>query len=462
MSEAHDLSTAYAARRPRGRELHQRARRVLAGGVGHDLRHFAPAPLYIARAEGPRKWDVDGNEYVDFLCGNGAILLGHGDPEVCEAVAQAMRAGSHFGNDHPLQIEWAEQVCRMVPSAERVRFVNSGSEATALAIRLARAFTGKPKILRFEGHFHGWHDDVVHGFMLPFDADGSLGVPAHVRGAQVFLRDNDPDRVADLLRRDSTIAAAIVEPSGGSWGRMPIGGDFLRALRDLTNRHDVLLLFDEVVTGFRWSPGGAQQALGIRPDLTCLAKVLAGGMPGGAVAGRADIMRLFDRTGDPRRDRHATVTHLGTFNAAPPSAAAGLSVLRRVATGAPTARAEQAAALLRQNWDAVLERQGVAGYVYGPSSTFHVYFETDPVRLARCRERLTVYTDDPVRLKGLPSTLTAAFQRHLRFRGVDVMSSTGGLVSASHTEREVNTATAAFEETVAALLSEGHILSLPA
>src|SRR6516164_2560769 len=170
MSKDTHLIQAYAVRRPKSAELYRRACQVLGGGVGHDLRHFEPVPLYIARAQGSRKWDVDGNEYIDFLLGNGALLLGHADPEVIEAVARAMSTGSHYGNDHPLHIEWAEWVCRLVPSAERVRFVNSGTEATLLALRMARAYTGRRKILRFEGHFHGWHDDVVHGFAPPFEA----------------------------------------------------------------------------------------------------------------------------------------------------------------------------------------------------------------------------------------------------------------------------------------------------
>src|SRR5205823_1558156 len=149
MSANNELSQAYAARRPQSSEYARRARQVLAGGVAHDLRHFEPVPLYIARARGGHKWDVDGNEYIDFLMGNAALLLGHADPEVVDAVAQATANGSHFGHDHPLEIEWAEWVCRLIPSAERVRFVNSGTEASALAFRIARGYTGRDKILRF-------------------------------------------------------------------------------------------------------------------------------------------------------------------------------------------------------------------------------------------------------------------------------------------------------------------------
>jgi glutamate-1-semialdehyde 2,1-aminomutase len=460
MSSDFDLIQAYAANRPRGLELYRRARQVLAGGAGHDLRHFEPVPMYVARARGARKWDVDGNEYVDFLLGNGAMLLGHADPEVCDAVARAVRDGSHFGNDHPLHIDWAEQVVRMVPSAERVRFVNSGTEATALALRLARAHTGRAKTLRFEGHFHGWHDDLVHGFQPPFDADGSLGVSPQARANLVTIPDGDLSLLEETLIRHRDIAAAIVEPSGASWGRVPLGVEFLRGLRELTAEHGVVLIFDEVVTGFRFSPGGAQELTGVLPDLTCLAKVLAGGMPGGAVCGRADILKLFDQTGDPRHDRHERVTHQGTFNASPPSAAAGLVVLRRVAGGEPIRQADRMADLLRRSWNEVLEGHGIAGYFYGPASTFHVYFESEARRLAAATRRDDLRTKDAKLLKGMPAALITAYQRHLRHRGVDVMSSTGGVLSSAHTEADIAQATSAFEETVRALLRDQFIFTL--
>ena len=348
MTTPTNLIETYAAKRTKSAEQFQRAQRVLAGGVGHDLRFFEPMPLCIVRARGARKWDVDGHEYIDFLMGNGALLLGHADSEVCEAVTRAVADGSHFGNDHPLQIEWAEWITRLVPSAERVRFVNSGTEASALALRLARAFTGRRKILRFEGHFHGWHDDVVHGFHPPFEADGSLGVPPQVRDNLVLIPDGDLNRVAEVLAADHDIAAAILEPTGASWGRVPLDVEFLRGLRELTARHGVALIFDEVVSGFRFSPGGVQQLTGVIPDLTCLAKIVAGGLPGGAVVGRAEIMKLFDITGDPWHDRHARVVHFGTFNASPPSAAAGITVLRRVATSEPIDQANRMADQLRR------------------------------------------------------------------------------------------------------------------
>ena len=460
MSLLSRVSASYRQTRPRSREHFERASRVLGGKVGHDLRYAAPVPLYIKKGEGGRKWDVDGNEYVDFLMGNGALLLGHADPPVLDTIGRAMENGTHFGNDHPLHIEWAEWVQRLVPSAERVRFVNSGSEATLLAIRLARAFTGRRKLLRFEGHFHGWHDDVVHGFQPPFGASGSLGVPTSVSENTVTIQDSDLELAEQVLSKDQEIAAVILEPSGASWGRVPLAPEYLRGLREVTAEHGVLLILDEVVTGFRFSPGGAQQLYGLIPDLSCFAKVLAGGMPGGAVAGRADIMELFDRTGDPQHDRFGRVTHFGTFNAAPLSAAAGIAVLKQVATSEPIERANATARRLRSDWNGVLEKHGIAGYVYGPCSTFHAYFETDRDRVRAASSRLDLHTTDAKRLKGMPPQLIAHYQLLLRSYGVDNMSSTGGVTCAAHTERDVEVATSAFEETVLALRNAGLVHDL--
>lgn len=453
-------SESYLASHPVSAGWNDRARAALAGGVGHDLRHAKPLPLYIQRGVGGRKWDVDGNEYIDFLLGNGALLLGHAPPEVIAAVCAAADLGTHFGSDHPLHIEWAERVQQMVPSAERVRFVNSGTEATLLAIRLARAFTSRTRILRFEGHFHGWHDGVVHGFQPPFHADGSLGVPAQVHDQHLAIPDGDLDQVAAVLSRETDIAAAIVEPSGASWGRVPLDPAFLRGLREITSRHGVPLIFDEVVTGFRFSPGGAQQLYEVVPDLTCLAKVLAGGMPGGAVVGRSDIMSLFDITGDAHHDRYQRVLHLGTFNAAPLSAAAGIAVLKQVAGGGPVERANAMADRLRNQWNRILDQLGIAGYAYGPCSTFHVYFETDPIRLRNASTRDDLYTTDAARLKSMPPELVVEYQRQLRQHGVDVMSFTGGVVSAAHTEADIDQACEAFKQTMLALCDQQLVVTM--
>jgi len=453
------LYTSYRAARPKSAALYQRASNTLGGKAGHDLRYFEPVPFYASHGEKGRKWDVDGNEYIDFLMGNGALILGHAHPDIVEAITQAVGKGTHFGNDHPLHIEWAELVQQLVPCAERVRFVNSGTEATLLAIRLARAFTGHTKILRFNGHFHGWHDDVVHGFQPPFNTEGSLGVPPSVRQNQISIPCGDLDLLEATLSTND-LAAAIIEPSGGSWGRIPLDPNFLHGLRECTARHKVQLIFDEVITGFRFSPGGAQGLYGIRPDMATFAKILAGGMPGGAVAGRADVMELFDLTGDAQHDRYGRVNHQGTFNGAPLCAAAGVAALKQIATSTPIERANTLAAKLRADWDAVLERHQIAGYTYGPCSTFHVYFETDPKYLEAASNRDDLKNTDSNRLKGMPGNLIHAYQFHLRRFGVDLMSSTGGVLCSAHTEADVDQATDAFEKTLLALREENLIHTL--
>ena len=440
--------------------LYKRAREVLAGGTGHDLRNAQPMPIYAARGVGSRKWDVDGNEYIDFLMGNAALMLGHAYPDVVEAIQDAVTAGTHFGNDHPLHLQWAELVQQLLPSADRVRFVNSGTEATLLAMRLARAFHGSNKIIRFEGHFHGWHDDVVHGFQPPFQEAGSLGTPEQTRAGMVTLPDGDLALVEQALETDGEIAAIIVEPTGASWGRAPLETDFLHGLRDLADRFSVVLIFDEVISGFRFSPGGLQQKIGLTPDLTTLAKIVAGGMPGGAVAGRADIMQLFDETDDPQHNRFGRVTHYGTFNASPLSAAAGIATLQNLADGTAIAHADQLAEKLRTDWDAVLEKHQLAGYVYGEASMFHVYFETDRARIESAQRREDLHTTEAALLKGMPASLICDYQRQLRLRGIDLMSSTGGVLSAAHANHDVEEATKIFEEAMLALLQAGQIYQL--
>src|SRR5215208_3618097 len=299
------IIAAYRAATPGSAERAQRAADLFPSGITHDSRYIEPYGLYVTRAKGPRKWDVDGRCYVDYFGGHGALLLGHCHPEVMAAVHAQLERGTHFGASHELEIEWAERVKALIPTAERVRFTSSGTEATLMAVRLARAFTGKSKLIRFNYHFHGWHDHMTSGHTNHFDGTPTTGVLGEV-------------------------AAAIIEPTGANGGKLPIDPNFLHALRRLTAEHSVLLIFDEVVTGFRVSPGGAQAAYGIRPDLTTLAKILAGGLPGGAVAGRKDILDLLDFQVTKGAGKEK-IAHPGTFNANPLSASAGIAALRVVA-----------------------------------------------------------------------------------------------------------------------------------
>ena len=219
---------------------------------------------YIARAAGGHKWDVDGNRYVDFFGGHGALILGHAHPDVTAAIAAAAPEGTQFGASHPREVAWAQQISRMVPSAERIRFTSSGTEATLMALRLARAFTGRPQLLRFIGHFHGWHDHMTPGYASHFDGTPTPGVLAGVADGIVLAPPGDLPAVERLLARGD-VAAVILEPTGASFGQVPLRPEFLHALRAATERAGTLLILDEVVTGFRVSPGGAQGAFGVRP-----------------------------------------------------------------------------------------------------------------------------------------------------------------------------------------------------
>ena len=221
-STTHTNSKVEAAFRERTRKsaaLYERARKVIPAGLTHDSRTLLPYPIYAARAAGSRKWDVDGNAYVDYFGGHGALILGHCHPDVIAAIEAQVKIGTHWGASHELEIMWAELVNRLIPSADRVRFTGSGTEASHLALRLARGFTGRSKIIRFVGHFHGWHDAVTAGAMSHFDGGVPSGIPASLVAETILLPADDPERVAATLSERDDVAAVILEASGASWGR---------------------------------------------------------------------------------------------------------------------------------------------------------------------------------------------------------------------------------------------------
>src|SRR5258708_5410974 len=318
-SRAGAIAAACAGEIPRSGALSARARRLLPGGVTHDVGLAEPFPLAVASAAGSRKWDLDGHELVCYVRGHGSRVAGHSHPEDGGAVRDQAARSFHPGACHELESDWAEAVIALVPSAERVRFTSSGTEASLLALRLARAVTGRGKIVKLAGHFHGWHDQAALGADPPFDTPDTAGLPWDISGS-VAVIPADAGVLADVLRaRD--VAAFILEPSGAAWGTVPLPGGFLAEARRLADETGTLPLVDEVVTGFRWAPGRGQEVPGVLPDLTVLGTVLAGGMPGGAVCGRSGVMdHLGALRDDPRR-----VTHPGTRNAHPLSGAAGVA-----------------------------------------------------------------------------------------------------------------------------------------
>ena len=449
------IIAAYRAATPGSAAAAERASRLFPSGVTHDSRYIEPYGLYITRAQGPRKWDVDGNCYVDYFGGHGALLLGHCHPKIVEATQRQLERGTHFGASHETEIAWAEWVLKLLPSAERVRFTSSGTEATMMALRLARAFTGKSKIIRFKHHFHGWHDHMTSGFASHFDGSPTPGVLPGVTGGLLLAEQNDADGLARLLEAHDDVAAAIIEPTGAHGARLPIDPQFLVALRELTQQHGVLLIFDEVVTGFRVSPGGAQAEYGIRPDLTTLAKILAGGLPGGAVAGRKDILDLLDFQVTKASDREK-ITHQGTFNANPLSAAAGVAALEIVATTDACARANRYGDELRRRINEVFEEERVPWAAYGTFSMFHIF--TNPDHRAIVPTRF-----DPLQqpAEALAGNRQAAIVHKLRLAmmtgGVDFSGSPGGITSATHGDAELEDTLTALRHTIHMLKQEGEI-----
>jgi glutamate-1-semialdehyde 2,1-aminomutase len=416
------LAARYRARFPASAAAYERAQRLFPSAVNHDGRHMAPFPLTFARAEGGRKWDLDGHETIDLVMGHGALLLGHAHPAVVAAVREQVERGTHLGGSNDLEAECAEAVVALVPSAERVRFVGTGTEATLLALRIARAATGRDVVVRFQGHFHGWHDTVVLGNRVPFDRPTSAGVPEstfrHVR----VVPPNDAEALqAALAARD--VAAVILEPGGGTQGKVPADPEWLRTVRDATRATGTVLVFDEVVSGFRAAPGGVQALLGITPDITTLAKALCGGLPGGAVVGRRDVMDVL-AFGDAR----GKVAHPGTFNANPVSLAACRAVLPLLATGVAQAAAARTSERLRAGWNAAFARAGVEGLCYGEDSTVHLHLgDSAPTPEARLRGA---------------AAAAARLRSALLLHGVDLLGPHGWLSSA-HTDEQVERAIAA-------------------
>jgi glutamate-1-semialdehyde 2,1-aminomutase len=311
----------------RSETLFARAQKSIPGGVNSPVRAFRSVggtPPFMVRGDGARVYDVDGNQYIDYVCSWGPLLLGHRHPEIVKALEAALETGTSFGMPTEREIELAEAICEAVPSIEMVRLVNSGTEAAMSALRLARAFTGRELIVKFEGCYHGHVDSLLvkagSGLATLGLAD-TAGVPKCFADTTIALPFNSIEALEEAFeRRPDQIAAVIVEPVAGNMGCVPPAAGFLEAMRELTRRHGALLIFDEVMTGFRVAFGGAQQLYGIRPDLTTLGKVIGGGLPVGAYGGRAEIMGKVAPAGP--------VYQAGTLSGNPLTVAAGLAMLR--------------------------------------------------------------------------------------------------------------------------------------
>lgn len=360
------------ARLARSQQFYRRAARVIPGGVNSPVRYYPPFPRFVASAKGPRFRTVDGVEFLDYCMAYGALIDGHSSTEVLEAVEGALDMGTIYGQPTEVEVDLAETICSLVPSIEMVRLVNSGTEATMHALRLARGFTGKKKILKFDGGFHGSHDAVLAKRSSrggPVARPSSKGIPLETINNTLVTNFND-EKTASKIIRDyaDQLAAVIVEPVAGNIGPIPPARGFLETLRRLTRETGIVLVFDEVITGFRLSLGGAQSFYNIRPDLTILGKIVGGGFPLAAFGGRREIMQNLSPIGP--------VYQAGTYAGNPVSAVAGLTTLQSLEKRASKVypALEKNGRYLAEGMRDMLESAKVAAEVNQIGSMFQIFF----------------------------------------------------------------------------------------
>ncbi|HEX4002327.1 MAG TPA: glutamate-1-semialdehyde 2,1-aminomutase [Candidatus Acidoferrales bacterium] len=423
----------------RSSDLFARAQRILVGGVDSPVRAFRAVggePLVIDRAQGSRIIDADGREYIDYVCSWGALILGHADPDVVAAVADQAARGTSYGMTSPLEIELGERIATAVPSMERIRFVSSGTEAAMSAVRLARGFTKRDLILKFEGGYHGHADSFLSeagSGLATLGISASSGVPAQFAELTLNAPYNEAAAVEQIFaRHPRKIAAVIIEPVAANMGVVPPSGGFLESLRGITERDGALLIFDEVITGFRIGYGGAQGAFGIRPDLTILGKIIGGGLPVAAYGGRREIMDLIAPLGP--------VYQAGTLSGNPLAMRAGSTSLSKLnAEGFYEGLARKTRRLATGLRDA-LHQSRVPGQVNAAGSLLTLFFATNAI---------ANYTD----ARRSDASRFAAFFREMLSRGVFLPPSQfeALFVSAAHTDDDIDRTVAAARDSLTAI-----------
>ena len=361
----------------RSKELFEKAKKLIPGGVNSPVRAFQPYPFFTERAKGSRIFDVDGNEYIDYCLAYGPLILGHAHPKIIEAVKAQLKNGSLYGTPTEQEVELAELICSVVPSAEMVRLVSTGGEATMSAIRAARGYTGKKKIIKFEGCYHGAHDTVLvkaGSGATTFGVPDSLGIPEETTRNTIVVPFNDAESFEKAVKENKDdLAAVIAEPVIGNIGVVLPKEGFLQTLRELTEDCGTVLIFDEVITGFRLALGGAQEYYNVTPDMTTLGKILGGGFPMAAYAGKEEIMKMIAPSGK--------VYQAGTYSGNPISVAAGIAALKIL-----RAEGKEFYAKMEEKCEAIVKpikkaigESGLKWQISHVASMFQVFFTETPV-----------------------------------------------------------------------------------
>jgi glutamate-1-semialdehyde 2,1-aminomutase len=424
------FSDLYQQKTPFSKNLFERSKRVMPGGISHNVHYFPPYPFFLKEAKGSKIRDVDGNEYIDLWMGHYTHILGHHPEIIIQAIEQQSKRGIHWGIVFEKQVEWAELIQELVPSAEMVRFCCSGTEATMYAVRLARAYTGKKIILKIAGGWHGANSDLSVGIKMPYEKEESLGLLPELQHYTKAILFNDLRATHEMIHQNrNDLAGVILEPVVGEGGFAPATEEYLKMLRSETERLNALFIFDEVITGFRIALGGAQERFGVTPDLTTLGKIMGGGFPAGALVGRRDILE----TTSPEKKGNKwekTLIGGGTFSSHPFTAAAGLTALRHLNDHEDEIYPllETQGEKVRKGLQEAFDQEGVHATVTGIGSLFQTHF---PFQKG-------VTLDSPHSISQLTDTekREAEFRIRMLNHGVHVMHG-GGCLSVAHTDEDI-------------------------
>jgi glutamate-1-semialdehyde 2,1-aminomutase len=424
------FSDAYRKKNPLSENLFKRAKESMPGGISHNLHYFPPYPFFIKKAKGSKIWDVDGNEYVDLWMGHYTHILGHQSEIVLDAIERQLKHGIHWGIVFEKQIEWAELIRELIPCAEMVRFCCSGTEATMYAVRLARAFTGRNIILKIAGGWHGANSDLSLGIKMPYEKGESLGLLPELQQYTKTIPFNNVTGSLEIIHQyKKDLAGIILEPVIGEGGFTSATNEYLRMLRSETEKFGALLIFDEVISGFRVALGGAQARFSISPDLTTLGKIMGGGLPVGALVGKKEIL---EKTTPEKKGKkwERILIGGGTFSSHPLTAAAGLAMLRHLRDHREEVYPilESKGEKVRKGVEESLHREGINGAVTGIGSLFQTQFPF--------RKGVTVNSPDTIHQFTNIEKREVEFRIRMLAKGIHVMHG-GGALSTAHSDEDV-------------------------